>query len=97
MRIAQDDIEGACINPHIGTLLHRSGKTHDDKPEVVGQIMTDNVKTVNLDQSIVDLVPLISEHGLRHIPVLDEDRKLAGMLTQADMINALYGHKLISG
>lgn len=98
-----DFMEHAGVETYLGFkgkirhLLHRSGKTHDDKPEVVGQIMTDNVKTVTLNQSIVDLVPLITEHGLRHIPVVDEDRKLAGVLTQADMINALYGHKLISG
>lgn len=98
-----DFMEHAGVETYVGFkgkirhLLRRSGKVHDDKPEVVGQIMTDKVMTVNLDQSIVDLVPLISEHGLRHVPVIDEDRKLAGMLTQADMINALYGHKLISG
>jgi CBS domain-containing membrane protein len=98
-----DFMEHAGVETYLGFqgkirhLLRRSGKTHDDKPEVVGQIMTDKVKTANENQPIVELLPLISEHGLRHIPVIDEDRKLVGMLTQADMVNALYGHKLISG
>jgi len=98
-----DFIEHAGVETYVGFkgkihhLLRRSGKTHDDKPEVVGQIMTDEAKTAGVNQSIIDLLPLISEHGLRHIPVIDEDRKLVGMLTQADMVNALYGHKLISG
>lgn len=98
-----DFMEHAGVETYLGFkskirhLLRRSGKTHDDKPEVVGQIMTDQVKTASINQSIIDLMPLISEHGLRHIPVIDEDRKLVGMLTQADMVNALFGHKLISG
>ncbi|HWT54065.1 MAG TPA: HPP family protein [Rhodocyclaceae bacterium] len=98
-----DFMEHAGVETYLGFkgkirhLLRRSGKTHDDKPEVVGQIMTDQVKTAGINQSIIDLMPLISEHGLRHIPVIDEDRKLVGMLTQADMVNALFGHKLVSG
>lgn len=98
-----DFMEHAGVETYVGFkgkirhLLRRSGKSHDDKPEVVGQIMTDQVKTAAVNQPITELVPLISEHGLRHIPVIDEDRKLVGMLTQADMVNALYGHKLISG
>ena len=78
------------------SLLKRSGQTHTDKPEVVGQIMTAPVKTAAINKSIVELLPLISEHGLRHIPVVDEEGRLAGMLTQADMVNALYGKKLAS-
>lgn len=96
-----DFMEHAGVETYMGFkgkirhLLRRSGKTHDDKPEVVGQIMSDQVKTASVDQPIIELLPLISEHGLRHIPVIDEDRKLVGMLTQADMVNALYGQKLI--
>lgn len=98
-----DFMEHAGVETYVGFqgkirhLLRRSGKTHDDKPEVVGQIMTDEVRTAGINQPIIDLLPLISEHGLRHIPVIDEDRKLVGMLTQSDMVNALYGQKLISG
>jgi len=77
-------------------LLKPSGQTHSDKPEVVGQIMTAPVKTAETKKSIVELLPLISEHGLRHIPVIDDEGRLAGMLTQADMVNALYGKKLAS-
>jgi CBS domain-containing membrane protein len=98
-----DFMEHAGVETYLGFqgkirhLLRRSGTTHGDKPEVVGQIMTDKVRVASLNQPIVELLPLISEHGLRHIPVIDEERKLVGMLTQADMVNALYGHKLISG
>ena len=96
-----DFMEHAGVETYLGFkgkirhLLRRSGKSHDDKPEVVGQIMTTDVKTARENQPIIELLPLISEQGLRHIPVIDEDRKLVGMLTQAEMVNALYGQKLI--
>ncbi len=97
-----DFIEHAGVNSYsdfkqkLRDLLKPSGQTHTDKPEVVGQIMTSPVKTAETHKSIVALLPLISEHGLRHIPVVDDEGRLAGMLTQADMVNALYGKKLAS-
>lgn len=70
--------------------LRRSPWLHSDKPEVVGQIMTLPVRTATVDQHIVELVPLLSDLGLHHIPVVDAQRRLAGMVTQSDLIAALY-------
>jgi CBS domain-containing membrane protein len=77
--------------------LSRSQQSHSDKPEVVGQIMTTKVYMAQDTQPVIELLPLISEHGLRHIPVIDDERRLVGMLTQADMVNALYGQKMLNG
>jgi CBS domain-containing membrane protein len=95
-----DFMEHAGVETYVGFkgklrhLLSRSGQTHSSKPEVVGQIMSTKVWMAEGNKPIVDLLPLISEHGLRHIPVVDDERRLIGMLTQADMVNALYGQKL---
>jgi CBS domain-containing membrane protein len=70
--------------------IQRSPFTHSEKPEVVGQIMTERVISANLAMHIVELVPLMSDHGLHHIPILADDRRLAGILTQSDLIAALY-------
>lgn len=75
-------------------LLKRSGLSHSNKPEVVGQIMTAPVKTARTDMPIIELLPLVSDFGLRHIPVVDEEGRLAGLLTQGDMVTALYGKRL---
>ncbi|GAB3546905.1 HPP family protein [Noviherbaspirillum agri] len=64
------------------------------KPEVIGQIMTKTVRSVSTDMHIVHLVPLLSDVGLHHIPVLDKERRLAGMITQSDLIAALYRGRL---
>jgi CBS domain-containing membrane protein len=52
------------------------------------------VRTAFQDQPVVDLVPLMSDAGLHSIPVLDEDKRLVGMLTQSDMIATLYEKNL---
>ena len=38
---------------------------------------------------LVDLVPLFSEDGHHHIPVIDAEQKLVGILTQSDLVRAL--------
>jgi CBS domain-containing membrane protein len=68
--------------------------THSIKPEVVGQIMHKNVRTADQDQAVVELVPLMSDDGLHSIPVVDDARRLVGMITQSDLIAALYEKNL---
>jgi len=74
--------------------LRRTPGLHSEKAEVVGQIMTRNVRTVRDDMHIVELVPVLSDMGLHHVPVLDRERRLAGMITQSDLIAALYRGRL---
>lgn len=70
--------------------IRRTPGIHSDKPEVVGQIMAAPVITARTDMHIVELVPMLSDKGLHHIPVVEEDGRLAGMVTQTDLIAALY-------
>ncbi|MDB5762904.1 MAG: domain containing rane protein [Herminiimonas sp.] len=74
--------------------IRRTMHTHSEKPEVVGQIMTGSVRTATLGMHIVELVPLLSDTGLHHIPVIDDERRLAGMVTQSDLVAALYRGRL---
>ncbi len=60
------------------------------KPEVVGQIMTRQVRVASEDRPIVDLVPLFSEGGHHHIPIIDGEKRLTGMITQSDFVRTLY-------
>ncbi|QIE29140.1 HPP family protein (plasmid) [Caballeronia sp. SBC1] len=56
----------------------------------VASIMTTDVSTVSVITSIAKLVPIFAAYGHHHIPVLDTQEKLAGMITQADLILGLY-------
>jgi CBS domain-containing membrane protein len=70
--------------------IKRTPGITSDKPEVVGQIMASPVYSAKESMHIVELVPLLSERGLHHIPVVDAERRLIGMVTQSDLIAALY-------
>ncbi|HZV66989.1 MAG TPA: CBS domain-containing protein, partial [Telluria sp.] len=63
-------------------------------PEVVGQIMSTKVVTARDSTPIVELVPLMTNTGLHHIPVVDHDGRFAGIVTQSDLVAALYEHAL---
>lgn len=70
--------------------IRRTPGIASEKPEVVGQIMASPVFTAQMDMHIVELVPLLSDHGLHHIPIINTERRLVGMVTQSDLIAALY-------
>ena len=72
------------------TFIKRTPGVNSDKPEVVGQIMASPVYSAKETMHIVELVPLLSERGLHHIPIVDSERRLVGMVTQSDLIAALY-------
>jgi CBS domain-containing membrane protein len=61
-----------------------------DEAQQVGQIMTRTVRVSSSDRLLIDLVPVFSENGHRHIPIIDERQKLVGIITQSDLIAALY-------
>ena len=63
---------------------------YSDKAEVVGQIMTSPVHTVTEQDPVVDLVPRLSDEGMHHLPVVDADRRISGMVSQSDLVAALY-------
>jgi CBS domain-containing membrane protein len=70
--------------------LRRPASTHSDRPEVVGQIMPRGVRTVSDTTHIAQLVPLMADAGLRHVAVVDSERRLCGIISQSDLVAALY-------
>ena len=57
---------------------------------LVGDIMTRDVLTASPAQELVDLMHAFSDGGRHHLPVVDHDRRVVGMLTQSDMVAALF-------
>jgi CBS domain-containing membrane protein len=53
-------------------------------------IMSAPVVAVKQDVHMVELVFLLSDRGLHCLPVVDEHERLVGMITQTDLIAALY-------
>jgi CBS domain-containing membrane protein len=82
------------IGERLRRFIRRTRTTHSDKPEVVGQIMTERVKTARNTTPIVELVPLMADSGLHHLPVVDDENRFVGIVTQSDLIAALYESRL---
>lgn len=57
---------------------------------IVGQIMTRSVRVASADRLLTELIPVFSENGHRHVPIIDGQRRLVGIVTQSDLIKALY-------
>jgi CBS domain-containing membrane protein len=85
-----DDTTAAGLAVRLQGLLRRTPGESSEKAEVVGQIMTAKVDAARLDTPISELVLNLSDKGMHHIPVLDDTRKVVGMVTQSDVIAALY-------
>jgi CBS domain-containing membrane protein len=69
--------------------LRPTPTSHSDKAEAVGQIMTRQVRVVSQDRPIGDLLPLFASTGHHHVPVIDAERRLVGIITQSDVVRAL--------
>ncbi len=80
---------------HFRQFIQRTTSLSSKKPEAVGQIMTANVATLNENDHIVDLIPLMSTRGYRQIPIVDQQQRLVGIVFPANLIAALYHFAIV--
>jgi CBS domain-containing membrane protein len=88
MRHAEPDLHDG-IEGKLRRLIKPSTGVTSDKPEVVGQIMTRQVRVASVDRHIAELVPIFASTGHHHIPIIDGQQRLVGMVTQSDVVRAL--------
>jgi CBS domain-containing membrane protein len=55
----------------------------------IGEIMTRKVRVARVDRHLVDLIPLFGGTGHHHLPIVDSDGRLVGIVTQSDVVAAL--------
>jgi CBS domain-containing membrane protein len=67
----------------------RAGTSGQPRTAVM-DLMTTQVLTTRPEQTIVDLTATFSDGGRHHLPVVDDQHRLVGMVTQSDMVAALY-------
>jgi len=60
----------------------------------VRQWMTANVVTINERASIQEALKLMKYHSVRHLPIVDEHKKLSGLVTDADLRGVLIASML---
>ncbi|NGM69835.1 CBS domain-containing protein [Natronolimnobius sp. AArcel1] len=60
-------------------------QSHPKAETTVARYMTEDVVTVSAQDSIRDAADLMVEHGFKHLPVIDEDEGVIGMITTTDL------------
>ncbi len=78
---------------HVNQLLLKNRHQKQYKRKVA-EIMATELTVAQEHDHIAALVPLLSDQGLHHIPVLNASQQLSGMITQSDLIAALFNEKL---
>ena len=56
----------------------------------VSAYMTSEVITGNLDMSIEELKALIVENGIGRIPIINQNKKIVGIVTRSDILESIY-------
>ena len=60
----------------------------DDTP--VRRIMSRQVRVASDSTRVLDLLPLFSQGGHHHLPIVNQDHVLVGMVTESDVVRALH-------
>lgn len=83
-----DQLPHETLAERLAHLRHRTTTLESDKPEVAGQIMTQPVLTADAEQPLAEVAQLFTANHIHHIPVVDPQKKLVGMLTRTDVMAA---------
>lgn len=86
--------DGRPLTKRLRAFIEPSSGNTTDKPEYAGHVMTTPVITVREDQHILDLFPIFYEKGVHHLPVVDSEDRLTGMLTPKNLLAALHADML---
>ncbi|MGA9657900.1 MAG: HPP family protein [Asticcacaulis sp.] len=80
-------------NPEDGLkrLITPSGETHSEIPEVAGQIMQENYEITRADTPLEAIMPLFQRDDSHYVLVVDSERRLKGIISRSDMMQALHG------
>ncbi|MEI2302104.1 HPP family protein [Ensifer sp. MJa1] len=91
-----DFMKHAMLTPQ-GGLRHSLGNVIGlgaKAPRLVSDLMTRQVQSALPETMIAKLVPPMADMGLHHMPVVDANNRLVGIVTQSDLIAALFQRRL---
>lgn len=78
--------DGMITREEIEVVQYAPGRAHEPLEQPVRVIMRSGVTTVTPGTPVADLVALLMQRGYRSLPVVDEGRKLLGMITDGDLM-----------
>jgi len=69
--------------------LHKvSSLGYDPRKTLVRHVMTTKVRYITLNMEVSQCLALMTERFLRHLPVLDEDENILGIVSIGDLVKA---------
>jgi CBS domain-containing protein len=63
------------------------------KETSVSEIMTTEIRTVGSGSTVAECMEMMTEHRIRHIPVLDDDGYLVGVISIGDVVKAMIAQQ----
>lgn len=88
------------IESHLPLALGLSIKDHDPekmaealddiREKKVEEVMTEEVKTVGPDAGTGSIAGIMKNHEINRVPVVDEEKKLLGLVARADVIKGFW-------
>jgi CBS domain-containing protein len=79
--LTERDIFGRLVGPDVAAGV--------DVDAPVEAFMTTDPRTLRLDQTVRDALELMQTAAYRNVPVIDEDRRLVGVVRQVDILKFL--------
>ncbi|MCU1430269.1 MAG: hypothetical protein JWL83_4269 [Actinomycetia bacterium] len=76
---------GATI-PVPGTMHHLEEELHKFAGATVEDVMDKECPTIGPDDTLEDLASMMWEHDVTHVPVIDNDRKVLGIVARGDLV-----------
>lgn len=82
-------IDGIVSERDVVRALALDGQDLLERP--VAQIMTTSVYTTTPDAPVDELMRLMTERRIRHVPVVDDDQRLIGIISIGDVVKSRLG------
>jgi acetoin utilization protein AcuB len=82
-------LAGIVTAADVAALILREERVAEPLEQLVGEIMTRNPEVAHADDAFVDVVSRMYQRGVRHLPVVDAERRVIAMLSDRDVRSAV--------
>lgn len=73
----------------IGLVKSKTIRNTENKTKKLFEIMSVNVRTVNENDTIIDVIKVMVENHVRNIPVVNDENVLTGLITRSSLIEVI--------
>lgn len=72
-------------------IVHYYSSISEETADTVEQVLQSDITMIDKSTSLQEATQLMEEHGTHQLIVLDENKKLIGLLTRHDILHAIHG------